>query len=292
MSIHAQKPKPNFSRIGTVELAEVRSALAGCDWSRESYRRNASQVHRQTSSLSVFWDPDYRHRNPTTRPAHAALQSALTPIWRTVADYFDDGGYVVRTLFARLPAGAEIAAHTDNQYSLIRAHRIHIPVETNPQVSFFVGGEFRELKTGELWEIDNSQLHAVKNEGANDRIHLIVDWVTPHADDIPWPREQVLEQEQLIAAGEAVFSWVSGRAPASENETEIRSALERMIGSWTEHREPPKTPEHAEEVAAFTTALWLVSCAMSQAGLSSELAAIPEGEAILSLYQHLSGLPR
>lgn len=292
MSIHAQKPKPNFCRIGAVELDEVRRSLAACDWTQETYRKKASQVHRQTSSLSVFWDPDYRHRNPTIRPAHAIMHAALAPIWRTVADYFDDGGYIVRTLFARLPAGAEIAAHTDNQYSLIRAHRIHIPVETNPQVSFFVGGESRALKEGELWEIDNSQLHAVKNEGNADRIHLIVDWVTPHADDIPWPAEQALDQQQTIARAEDAFAWSSGRGLSNENELEIRSALERVIGTWADHREPPKNGEQAEEVAAFTTALWLLTCAMSQVNLSAEFAATETGEAMLALYQHLSGLPR
>jgi hypothetical protein len=31
------------------------------------------------------------------------------------------------------------------------------------------------MKAGELWEINNHQLHSVENNGEEDRIHLIID---------------------------------------------------------------------------------------------------------------------
>jgi hypothetical protein len=42
---------------------------------------------------------------------------------------------------------------------------------------FTVGGEGRNLKEGEIWEIKNTEkIHSVYNKGFYDRIHLIVDW--------------------------------------------------------------------------------------------------------------------
>ena len=42
---------------------------------------------------------------------------------------------------------------------------------------FTIEDEIKNLKIGEIWEINNSEkLHGVSNEGDEDRIHLIVDW--------------------------------------------------------------------------------------------------------------------
>ena len=45
---------------------------------------------------------------------------------------------------------------------------------------FFVDGEKKNLKTGEIWEIDNTKLHKVENLSNSDRVHLIVD-ILPNA---------------------------------------------------------------------------------------------------------------
>ena len=55
---------------------------------------------------------------------------------------------------------------------------MHIPIITNKKVYFSVGEEKKNLKSGEMWEINNSKKsHAVKNNSKEDRIHLIIDWI-------------------------------------------------------------------------------------------------------------------
>jgi aspartyl/asparaginyl beta-hydroxylase (cupin superfamily) len=54
--------------------------------------------------------------------------------------------------------------------------RTHIPIITNSEVTFIVGGETKYLKEGEIWEIDNSKEHSVNNNSNVDRIHLIMDY--------------------------------------------------------------------------------------------------------------------
>ena len=55
-------------------------------------------------------------------------------------------------------------------------HRNHIPIITNPYVTFWVNHETNQMIEGEVWEINNAQQHAVNNEGLDWRLHLIVDY--------------------------------------------------------------------------------------------------------------------
>ena len=53
--------------------------------------------------------------------------------------------------------------------------RTHIPIITNSEVTFTVGGETKFLKEGEIWEINNTKEHSVDNNSDIDRIHLLID---------------------------------------------------------------------------------------------------------------------
>jgi len=53
--------------------------------------------------------------------------------------------------------------------------RMHIPVCTNADVDFFLDGHPIEMNEGECWYLDLSLPHWVKNRGATDRIHLVID---------------------------------------------------------------------------------------------------------------------
>jgi len=77
-----------------------------------------------------------------------------------------------RVMFARLPAGSEISLHTDSGASSY-VHKIHVPLVTNPETIFQVGEDLKHLPVGEIVEINNKGPHAVKNNGEEDRVHLI-----------------------------------------------------------------------------------------------------------------------
>lgn len=91
----------------------------------------------------------------------------------------DGAGYFIRLLIVRLAAGSQIATHRDHGPSLSRAHRIHFPIVTNAQTEFAVEGVVKHLAAGDLWEINNRKLHAVRNMGLEDRIHVAIDYVVP-----------------------------------------------------------------------------------------------------------------
>jgi hypothetical protein len=151
-----------------------------------SGREQTYEVHRQTQALLLIHDDDFRHFNPTCHDLYTDFRKELKPVFDFIAEHFHHDGFIVRALFARLKAHGRIDSHTDGLFSLLKCHRIHIPIVTNDQVVFTIGGEQKVLREGEMWEINNATLHAVDNRSDLDRIHLIVDWVpnsTVRAED-------------------------------------------------------------------------------------------------------------
>ena len=82
-------------------------------------------------------------------------------------------------MVVKLLAGQEIAEHIDEGGIYNVAHRIHVPIYTNEECVFTVGGEEYRMAAGEIVEIDNTVPHSVKNGGA-DRVHLIMDVIGIH----------------------------------------------------------------------------------------------------------------
>ncbi len=100
-------------------------------------------------------------------------QDDLLPIMEQAAKSLGYTDYrFPRVMLARLPAGGEISQHTDALASHY-IHKIHVPLISNPDTFFDVGGKTEHLPVGEIIEVNNKRVHAVKNDGKEDRIHLI-----------------------------------------------------------------------------------------------------------------------
>jgi tetratricopeptide (TPR) repeat protein len=147
----------------------------------ESDRRERFYVHRDTQSVTLIQFIAHQDEKPEALPLYAEFEGLVRPIVEHIANYYQDNGFALRILLARLRAGGKIDEHVDSGYSLLNVHRIHIPVITNDDTVFSVGGAKTRMRAGEFWEIDNGQTHAVENNGADDRVHLIVDWMPNHA---------------------------------------------------------------------------------------------------------------
>lgn len=75
-----------------------------------------------------------------------------------------------------LDAGARILEHTDDMVAgELEELRIHIPVQTNPAVEFWVNGLLVPMQVGEVWFADFNLPHRVNNNGNESRIHLVLD---------------------------------------------------------------------------------------------------------------------
>lgn len=79
--------------------------------------------------------------------------------------------------FYYLDPGAILHPHKDlTGAGLNNRIRFHVPIITNPKVLFEINGEKDIfMKSGDLWCLDTSYTHAVKNGGDETRIHIVVE---------------------------------------------------------------------------------------------------------------------
>ena len=184
----------NFFHIGDLDTAELKRLVRDLteeQWHSFAVRQKRYEVHQHTQTIGLVYDPDFRHSHPTRLPLLDVFESALRPVLWMAADHFEEtpsaqqlirdngSGYFIRASLVRLGAGCAIAEHRDMNFSLTHSHRIHLPIITNDQVSFTVGKETICMREGALTEINNRRTHSVRNDGRQDRVHLVLDFVLP-----------------------------------------------------------------------------------------------------------------
>jgi hypothetical protein len=77
-----------------------------------------------------------------------------------------------------LAAGSNIREHRDYKLGYEDGFvRIHVPVQTNLQVEFYLDGRPLRMNEGEAWYLNFNLKHRVSNGGTEDRVHLVVDCV-------------------------------------------------------------------------------------------------------------------
>ena len=110
-------------------------------------------------------------------PEYRCLDIELWQIIKPIVNYLESiiGGKMGKVVLINLPGNKEILKHQDSGDYLDIVRRFHIPIITNKNVYFQVGDEVKNMKAGECWEINNSKPHSVKNEGVENRVHLLID---------------------------------------------------------------------------------------------------------------------
>jgi hypothetical protein len=80
-----------------------------------------------------------------------------------------------RSRLMRLDPHANVPEHADINHHWFSRVRMHIPVQTRPEVKFHCGGETVHMAAGEAWLFDNWRLHRVENPTEDTRIHFVAD---------------------------------------------------------------------------------------------------------------------
>lgn len=106
-------------------------------------------------------------------PAFAELPQARPLIFGLMARV--EGEQLGRCLITRLRPGARIAPHEDLGAPATFYERFHILLQCPPGAIFRTGDEVLQMHQGECWWFDNSVEHEIVNNGADDRITMIVD---------------------------------------------------------------------------------------------------------------------
>ncbi len=175
--------------LGEVDCTELRDAILALDdeaWLEDSYRQDEYDVHYDTRSIVLAFIDSKKWPEivVSKEPGWDRLADLALPVMNDVISrLYPPGGTVIRAMAAKLLAGKKITPHVDRHQSFHKAHRIHIPISTNPRVRFMIEGQPYQFKMGEAYEINNQKMHSVMNKGSEDRITFIFDYVPP--DQMP-----------------------------------------------------------------------------------------------------------
>lgn len=169
----------NYKFHGLFDVSRISDHLStySAEWFVNKERQTVYEVHKETNSIFIYdhdnsWSLGDKYNLKINR-MQSFMIGLVDPIIKTLEILHD--GKVGKCLFIKLPAGKNVTEHSDKMDYLGAVRRHHIAITTNEDVFFFVNTESKNMKVGECWEINNSLLHSVENNGKTERIHLLVD---------------------------------------------------------------------------------------------------------------------
>jgi hypothetical protein len=175
--------KEPTKRLGTFDCRALTERVLGLPenhWDSDTRRQEDYDVHSQTQSIILLFCSGWPQVSVTRGDGWDLLAEQAVPLMsQIVLKAYPPGGTVLRAMLARLPPGGRIARHKDSHPSFAVAHRIHVPLITNPQVEFIVGTEHVPPVAHAAFELNNLMFHQVSNEGSEHRIHFIFDYAGP-----------------------------------------------------------------------------------------------------------------
>ena len=150
------------------------------DWNEFIDRQLKYIVHSNTKTIPIIFDKNLNFDSFKIHLTnlYSLFESEISKLENIIQKNTNEDGKIMRAILVNLPAKKSIPSHVDTGLTLVDCRRIHVAIQTNENCFFTVGDEKKNLRLGELWEINNDKKkHSVDNFGDNDRIHLIVDWV-------------------------------------------------------------------------------------------------------------------
>jgi hypothetical protein len=179
-------------RLGPIDIAALKAAVLAIPeavWDEENAGKpNRFEALDKTRHIVFrFVDSTRDWRGSHDRALWTQWRALLEPVMhRAVADYGYANGMFPRVMLARMAPGGEIKPHRDANPAAKWPHKIHVPLLTNPQVTFYVDGVGYHLPEGEAAEVNNMGVHAVRNAGEHDRIHLIFEYYDADQAEPEW----------------------------------------------------------------------------------------------------------
>ena len=184
----------SIRKLGTVDIERLREAVLAIpeeQWNAE----NAAKPNRfgaldATRHIIFRFVSDFIDwRQSYDRPLWSDWKPLLEPVLTAAtADYGYARAAFPRVMLARMGPGGVIHPHRDTNPAAQWPHKIHVPLVTNADVTFFVDDVPYHFAEGEAVEVNNMADHAVANRGPTDRIHLIFEYF-----DLDQPEPEWLE---------------------------------------------------------------------------------------------------
>jgi len=170
----------NFKKYNTYDVSKIKEEvfkLTDSDWSEDVSRQNSYRLLRDTESYFIFQsDSEWSYSTPFSSSLVCKNSKISELVEHIVQDLEKEhSGKRAKVLLTRLGPSKNIAKHQDSGHYLFAIRRHHIAILTDPSITFSVSKEKINMLEGECWEINNSKVHGVFNDGESTRVHLIID---------------------------------------------------------------------------------------------------------------------
>ena len=163
-------PRPFLAEIMSVDDA----------WDASTGRQEKIDVQREALSIPLRGLRASAIGSGKRRDVHESRWtngSAKYPLARRFLEDIAaaEGSLMGRAKIVCLPAGQRVYPHIDRGAYYCVRNRYHLVLRSASGSWLKAGDEEVRMKEGELWWFDNKQVHEARNDGDQDRIHLIFD---------------------------------------------------------------------------------------------------------------------
>jgi Aspartyl/Asparaginyl beta-hydroxylase len=170
----------HFTRIGEIAIDALARAVArqAARFADIVFRQRApGSPHPDTETIYLRMPPIITYESLFGSLEAVDYPAMQEPAFRDAVAAMAEraGGAPARAMIVKLKPGGRIAPHVDEGAYAAATRRFHLPIATNPLAWLDSGGERLHLPSGTLWWFDKHALHCGGNDGAADRIHLILD---------------------------------------------------------------------------------------------------------------------
>lgn len=192
-----------YGAIDTSSLISLIADIEHSDIWNQGDRSKVYKLHIHTRSLSFIWTPNlyseevfYVFNN--TKLLNSPIGIEVQKLCVKATELCE--GTIIKAALVRMSPGGNIPLHRDGPHeSWTQAHRLHLPIITEPEVLFNYTDCSYHLKTNVLTEVNNQVVHGVTHNGTRDRYHLLLD-ILPLAYDgfdiIPHDDEELFNTQR------------------------------------------------------------------------------------------------
>lgn len=181
----------NFEKLAeNIPVKEILKKLSPKLWEKNELRQNTvGSPHADTKTIFLRWAKEFSVESVFT-DLEAYDQDEMEEVVAEIAPAMELFHEIVkpisigRMIIVSLKAGGRITRHFDDGEYADHYQRFHLSLRSEEGNLFYCEhnenyGEYVHMRAGELWWFNHKKYHTVYNTSNRDRIHLIIDAVSP-----------------------------------------------------------------------------------------------------------------
>lgn len=182
MSMKKPPLKENLEEIGTIDISNVQNVLNNKPelWNECKYRQENFKPHKDTESIICVWSGRTATGPQVIRYEnnYNLFKSFINELLVLLKNHFkwQKDIFIYKAMFAKLKAKSNISPHIDRFPLLRRPQRIHVPIFTeDDKVYTKINDTTYHLKSGTIYNFNNTKRHSIENTSTKDRVNFIID---------------------------------------------------------------------------------------------------------------------